>query len=693
MGRGDVAGVADGDALLDGLTETQEAAVTSDGAPLCILAAAGSGKTRVLTRRIAWRVATGSAGPGHVLAVTFTRKAAGELRHRLEALGVRDAMTAGTFHALAYGALRQWWADTGVEPPTLLDRKVGLLSRLRGRPGPRAVPTIELATEIEWAKARCITPEAYASEVLAAGRKPPEPAEAVADLYAHYEAEMGRRGLVDFDDLLRRCADALAGDAAFAARTRWRHRHLFVDEYQDLNPLQHALLEQWRGGRDDLCVVGDPNQAIYGWNGADPRYLTGFVDAHPSATVLRLDESFRSTPQVLAVAAAVLSSDGRVAPSLRPTRPDGALPSVRTYATDRDEAVGIARAVRERRPTGAAWSSVAVLTRTHAQSVLLQEALVAAGVPVRVRAAQPFLARPEVAAALGQLATATRGLPVLLADLADDATNGAEDDADGAGMGEAEVERRAALAELVRLGHEYLALEPDGSGPGFADWLRATLRAEGRDGDRDAVEVATFHAAKGLEWPVVFLAGLERGLVPIGHAKSPAALDEERRLLYVAITRARDELHCSSARARTVGDRVLRREPSPWLADVDAARDALLLGGEGGDWRAHLDEQRRRLAAVHGPSTRSGRSARPSAVVVGRDADPTVLAALRTWRATAARAAGVPAYVIFHDTTLAALAEAKPGSRETLLAVPGLGPVKAERYGDDLLQLLARHAS
>jgi len=265
--------------LLDGLTDAQRAAVTCDGAPLCILAGAGSGKTRVLTTRIAWRVATGSADARHVLALTFTRKAAGELRRRLGGLGVRDGVAAGTFHAIAYAQLRRRWADQGVQAPTLLERKAGLLARLAGprSTGDAAVQPADLAAEIEWAKARLIAPAQYEAAALGAGRTPPIPTPSMATLYERYEQEKRSRGLVDFDDLLVRCVEAMHADAEMAAAVRWQHRHLFVDEFQDVNPAQAALLAAWRGSSSDLCVVGDPNQAIYAWNGAEPSFLVDFA--------------------------------------------------------------------------------------------------------------------------------------------------------------------------------------------------------------------------------------------------------------------------------------------------------------------------------------------------------------------------------------------------------------------------------
>ena len=347
------------DGLLQGLNEAQRRAVTSEASPLCILAGAGSGKTRVLTRRIGWRIAQGSADPRHVLALTFTRKAAGELSTRLSVLGVRDRVAAGTFHAMAYAQLRRRWADRNERPPTLLDRKVRLLAPLLAGHRRAAVQPADVATEIEWAKARFVGPAHYEDEAAAAGRKPALPLSVMASLYERYEEEKRRRGVVDFDDLLLLAARALETDETFAAAQRWHFRHLFVDEFQDVNPVQFRLLEGWRGERTDLCVVGDPNQAIFGWNGADAHYLTGFGERFPTAEVVRLDDNYRSSPEILAVADAVLSgsANGQSRP-LRANRPPAACPSLRSWASDRDEARGVARAMRRRYSTSMPWSAM-----------------------------------------------------------------------------------------------------------------------------------------------------------------------------------------------------------------------------------------------------------------------------------------------------------------------------------------------
>jgi len=631
----------------------------------------------VLTRRIAWRVAQGEALASHVVALTFTRRAADELSFRLTALGVRDQVATGTFHALAYAQLRRRWADSGQPPPALLDRKLRLLlPLLPHRRGPGEPGAAEVATEIEWAQARMVSPAGYEAAVVAAGRKSPLPAPTVASLYDQYEQAKRKKALVDFDDLLLLCAQAVETDPDFATTQRWRFRHLFVDEFQDVNPLQFRLLEAWRGGRRDLCVVGDPRQAIYSWNGADPQYLTGFAQRFPDSTVVHLDENHRSSPQVVAVANAVLAGSDDAHP-LRSTAADGPLPTVTAHSNEAEEARSVGRALRRRGGTGR-WSDLAVLARTHAQLVVFEDALKAAGVPYRLRGAAPFLDQPGVREAVVDLQRRPAGgrLSTVLPDL--DAAAAVADDGPGPGA-----EQRSNLEVLARLTREHLSADPNGSVGGFVAWLRARQAREEPLSGGQAVELATFHAAKGLEWPVVFVVGLEQGLLPIGHATTPEARAEERRLLYVAVTRAERELHCSWAERRTFGARTVPRSPSPWLGAVEDAVDALVMpdrSGPDGRWQEGVDDGRARLR-----SARGGRRA----VRAGEQADPVVLRALRSWRAGAARASGVPAFVVFHDTTLAAVAEARPHDRSSLLALPGMGPVKAERYGEALLAVVA----
>ena len=427
-----------GDDLLGDLDPSQRAAVTSDAAPLAILAGAGSGKTRVLTRRIAWQARTERIDPAHTLAVTFTRKAAGELSRRLGALEVRG-VTAGTIHSIALGQLRRHAAERGRTMPAVLERKARILGPLVGGRGPSArMAAAEIASEIEWAKARLIGPDEYAAAVARAGRTPPRPATEVASIYKSYEREKRSRGVVDFDDLLWWCADALEQDTEFAAAQRWRIRHLFVDEFQDVSPAQLRLLRGWLGERSDLCVVGDPDQAIYTFAGADPSFLTDFARHFRGASSVRLECNYRSTPEVVAAGEALLADAGRSRPARRAVRPNGIAPIVTIYDTDDDEAAGIAERLRAAHDSGVAWSDLAVLYRTNAQSARFEEALTRAAIPLKVRGDGRFLERPEVRAALEALRRAAKAEPGRsfadhIADLSPDRPSEELGSEDGAG--------------------------------------------------------------------------------------------------------------------------------------------------------------------------------------------------------------------------------------------------------------------
>ncbi len=664
--RSDPARVAD---LLDGLNPEQLEAVTTPNSPLRILAGAGSGKTRVLTRRIAHRVAIDDIDPRHVLALTFTRKAAGEMNNRLRALGLRDAVAAGTFHGIAYAQLRGRWADRNIKPPALLDRKLGFLRRMLP-PGSDHTQALDLAGEIEWAKARAIGPERYERAAATAGRRTSIPAARVATLFERYEDDKKKRRMVDFDDLLSLCRRALTTDTEFAAAQRWRFRHYFVDEFQDVNPLQLGLLHAWLGDRDDLCVVGDPNQAIYAWNGADADTLVSFDRHFAGAYTVELRHNYRSSPEIVNAATAALGSGRLAGHRLVATRPSGPAPRLRAYRSDRDEAVGIARAVRDARGPGQRWATQAVLVRTNAQIPLLEDALRAAAIPCRTRGGG-LLALPEVKNALSGLEVSRAPLAVALVDL--ELSTQGDDDSPAV-----EVERRSNIAALVRLGHDLLALDPSATAGSFVEWARASATTDQLGAGGDAVDILTFHAAKGLEWPVVHLAGVEDGLVPIGHAKREPELAEERRLFYVACTRAETDLRISWAEQRTFGTRSMSRSRSAWLDEVEMANASPQLV-------AARTAANRNRAAGPTPTRRAGAPA--------AQADSALLTTLKQWRTTMAKGAKVPAYVIFADATLEAIAAAQPRRRADLLAVNGIGPVKVERYGEVLLQLIRDHES
>ncbi|HEY1650367.1 MAG TPA: ATP-dependent helicase [Acidimicrobiales bacterium] len=504
------------------LTLAQREAIESDEPLLCVVAGAGAGKTRVLTLRVARRVREGTIEADRTLVTTFSRKAAEELRTRLWSLGVAG-VKAGTFHRTALGLLREHRELRNRPAPQLMTDRRRLLADVTNH-DTRRVRALD--GEIGWAKARLVTPDHYEAEARRHRRRSGLSAEQVADAYARYEAERTKRRLLDFDDLIVACADALAGDAEFADSIRWRSRHLFVDEMQDVNPAQFRLLTAMLSDDPDLFVVGDPNQSVYGFNGADPTLLARLPDLLRGTKVIRLDENHRCTPQVVAVATAVLQAggsfaeDGEVVPP-RTTRVDGPVPKVIAHATDDDEAAWAATQAKAARTPGRRWSSIAVLTRTNAQLTKVQAAMDAARVPSRIAGSD-----------LGPASD-------LRADAAGSATASATGTADG---------KRGVDVDIDALDEGALAEDP---------------------ASRDQVALTTFHRAKGLQWPTVMVLGLGTGLMPIASAQTEAAVDEERRLLYVALTRSEDELWCSWFE-RTDNDRSSTgRGPSPWLAPIE----------------------------------------------------------------------------------------------------------------------------
>jgi DNA helicase-2/ATP-dependent DNA helicase PcrA len=502
---------------------------------------------------------------------------------------------------------------------------------------------VDLSQEIGWARARLITPERYEEAAATARRRPPRGGAFTAEAYADYEAAKRKRRLLDFDDLLAFCHSTMQGDERFAEAQRWRYRHLFVDEFQDVNPLQFALLRSWLGPESSLVVVGDPDQAIYGWNGADPDLIRE-VDSHlPGVAVLHLRTNFRSTPEILSVAGRILDRDPQPA-----VRPGGPAPTVRMLEGS-DEAVEIARAVRGAHPPGAAWANQAVLARTNAQLAPIRVALENASIPVRMRGETALLRRPEIIDVIDRWP----GRSSLGSCLADESVE-LRDDVDP---------ERIAMVELfLVLANDHLALEPDASVDDFLTALRADDRTEF---GADAVELATFHAAKGLEWPIVHLVGVEKGYVPIAHASSTAARDEERRLLHVATTRAQRELHVTWCRSRQRGDRMIDREPSPWLEAFEA------------------DPTEPPVAPPVEGLRGSLRDREPTAAT-----SPLARHALEEWRIAAARAARVSPGAVLSDQAIDALLDLRPRTTDQLADISAIGPGRARRWGDQLLELL-----
>jgi DNA helicase-2/ATP-dependent DNA helicase PcrA len=686
-------------ALLDGLDDEQREAVLAPRGPVCVLAGAGTGKTRTITRRIAHLVAAGHVAPGQVLAVTFTQRAAGEMRGRLRELdaGVgTGSVQAVTFHAAARRQLQYFWPRVvGNTTWQLLDTKFSVVAQSASRLGLQVSTddVRDLAGEIEWAKASLITPEDYPDVAAATGRETPRDAGTVARVYAGYETlKAGRDGvaLLDFDDLLLHTAAAIENDAAVAQEFRDRYRCFVVDEYQDVTPLQQRVLSAWLGDRDDVTVVGDANQTIYSFTGATPRYLLEFARRYADASVIRLERDYRSTPQVVSLANRVIAAArGRVAGSklhLVGQRNAGPAPSFHDYPDEVTEAAAVAKRIGELIEAGTPAAEIAVLYRINAQSEAYEEALSEAAVPFQVRGGEGFFTRQEIRQALLALQRAAeRGVqgvvPELVRQLLEPLGLTGQPPA-----GTRARERWESLGALADLVDEELTRRPQLDLSGLLAELR--LRADARHPPVvQGVTLASLHAAKGLEWDAVFLVGLADGTLPISHALAHGpdteAVEEERRLLYVGITRARVHLALSWALSRAPGGRQNRR-PSRFLNGIAP--------------QTHADpspaKPRRARGAVPRCRICNATVSTPAAVLLRRcescpaDIDEELLAQLKEWRLETAKGMGVPAYVVFTDNTLTAIAEALPTDDAALVAIPGIGAHKLEKFGADVLALV-----
>jgi DNA helicase II / ATP-dependent DNA helicase PcrA len=559
---------------LEGLDEEQRAAVCAPRGPVCVLAGAGTGKTRTITRRIAQLVRTGHVAPGQVLAVTFTARAAGELRTRLRELAV-GGVQARTFHAAALRQLRYFWPQVvGDEPWPLVEHKLRLVGQAaqRAGAGTGGDDLRDLVAEIEWAKASLVTAADYPAAVAAARRDTPMPAAQVAEIYAGYEELKNRNRVLDFADLLLHTAAALEEHPAVAQEFRDRYRCFVVDEYQDVTPLQQRVLDAWLGARDDLTVVGDVNQTIYSFTGATPRFLLDFTRRFPEVVTVRLRRDYRSTPQVVSLANRVISAArGRPAGSrlrLEGQQPPGPEPVFTEHADEPTEADAVAAAIERLLGEGVPAAEIAVLYRVNAQSEVYEKALDALGIPFQVRGGERFFQRPEVRSALRALGAQATAHPPDSPDSPGElgvavrqvlAQQGLTAQPPGGSAARSRWESLRALAELA----DDLAKRTPGAGLGH---LVAELHARADAAHPPAVQgvtLASLHSAKGLEWDAVFLVGLVEGTLPIQYAEGDqAALEEERRLLYVGVTRARRWLALSWALSRSAGGRRSRHRSS-----------------------------------------------------------------------------------------------------------------------------------
>jgi DNA helicase-2/ATP-dependent DNA helicase PcrA len=726
--------------LLSGLDDGQRAAVLAPSGPVCVLAGAGTGKTRTITHRIAHLVETGAHPVSEILAVTFTTRAAGEMRVRLRSLGVAGVQ-ARTFHSAALKQLRYFWPrSVGGALWPVLERKLRLvaIAARRANAGTDAATLRDLASEIEWAKATLAGPTDYLAAVAKYRRDTPLPAETVAKVFEIYESVKNESEQLDFDDLLLHTCAILEDDEAVAREFRSRYRCFVVDEYQDVTPLQQRTLDAWLGERDQLTVVGDANQTIYSFAGATPSYLLGFDRRFPHATVVRLERDYRSTPQVVTLANRVIAGASGAASRHRlrlvAALPDGPAATFAEHPDEPTEAASVARAAAALIEGGMPASDIAVLYRINAQSEVYEGALTAEAVPYVVRGGERFFARPEVRQAISVLrgvaqrdsrpdphASAAPDPDPAGADSAGADSAGADSAGrDSAGRDSADSDLagpdptrpraalRRALVPTVRAVLSTIGLSDEPPAPGALrdkwDSLLAivTVAEELADADPAAgmsalvaeldqraeaqhaptvegMTLASLHAAKGLEWDAVFLVGLTDGTLPIQHADTPEDIEEERRLLYVGVTRARTRLALSWAQSRTPGGRRTRRR-SRFLTGL--APDTATPGPKRG--------------APGRCRTCGGKLETPAEIKIGRcarcpsTADPELVDALRSWRKSRSAQASVPPFMVFSDATLLAIAERRPTDDAALLAIPGIGRSKLDTYGPEVIGIVTR---
>ncbi|WP_285821150.1 ATP-dependent DNA helicase UvrD2 [Cellulosimicrobium sp. Marseille-Q4280] len=666
------------DAILEALDPDQRDVALALSGPVCVLAGAGTGKTRAITHRIAYGVRTGAYTPTSVLAVTFTARAAGEMRTRLRELGA-TGVQARTFHAAALRQLGYFWPKVvGGAPPRILEHKAPVIAEAARRLGVGVdrVAVRDLSSEVEWAKVSLVTADDYVRATEAIDRDPPSgyDHQTVARLITAYEDVKTERSVIDFEDVLLMLGDMLATQGRVADEVRRQYRHFVVDEYQDVSPLQQFVLDQWLGGRNELCVVGDPSQTIYSFTGATPHHLLTFSRTHPGAQVIRLVRDYRSTPQVVHLANQLLARAGRAggahqALELVAQRPAGPPVSYTAYDDDESEAKGVAERVGRLLAAGTRASEVAVLYRTNAQSEAFEAALADAGIGYLVRGGERFFQRKEVRDAIVLLRGAARSADpdVAMPEAVRDVLGSAGWATQPPAARGAARERWESMQAIVALADDVagLAVGSDAPAPTVATFVaELDERASAQHAPTvEGVTLASLHAAKGLEWDAVFLAGMSEGLMPISLAETDEAVAEERRLLYVGITRAREHLEVSFARSRNPGGRATRR------------RTRFLDGLWPDDPAA--------------PRGRRSRSGQPRVQLTG-EYDRELFDRLREWRLQVAQETDKPAFTVLVDTTLAAIAETRPSTVPELARINGLGPAKIERYGATLLEIVAR---
>lgn len=676
--------------LLEGLDPEQRQVVTHTGGPLVVLAGAGTGKTRAITHRIAYGAATGKMPAQHVLALTFTAKAAGEMRSRLRTLGFPNVQ-ARTFHSAALRQLRYFWSDFAQGPfPQLLDgRPLGVVLRQLGIDVERETLR-DVAAELEYAAVNLVGTDTY--EAFANGRDLPsgiDVATMVQIMRGYAEFKTVNR-LIDYQDVLLVLSGVLSQRPDIAAQVHSQYRHFVVDEFQDVSPIQYDLLGRWLGQRDSLCVVGDPAQTIYTFAGASDTYLLSLAGSggsarHVSGNVrtLSLVRNYRSTPPIVSAANRVLSHTGSNRLVLKAQRSGGTEPIYTEYAEDAAEAAGVATRIAGQLSAGVPASEIAILFRTNGQSPAYEQALDARQISYLVRGGEQFFARQEIREAGALLRASASGRKVgPLNEVVAEILSAIGWQEVGPNHHGAVRQRWESLNALVGLARDMQATSE------LPVPLRAFVkeleeRSEAQHAPTvEGVTLASVHAAKGLEWSHVHLVGMSEGLMPISYANTPAAVAEERRLFYVAVTRARDSLSVSWSRARQASAHSARkpsrfveemrgREPVAQHRSRHATRNPVRACACGTTLKTAVER-----------STGTCHNCAPAV-------DEKLVSALFGWRNRAAANLQVPPYLVMTSATLMSIAHLKPRTREALGTVSGIGPVKLGQFGDEVLDVVA----
>ena len=542
--------VAIEDEILAALDPDQRAVALATRGPVCIIAGAGTGKTRAITHRIAYAAAIGTMDPQKVLALTFTAKAAGEMRARLRSLGV-PTVAARTIHSAALKQLLYFWPSVfGGRTPDLMTTKTGFLTEAINRAGLsdsiRATNRElmrDIASEIEWAKVSQVAPSDYVDEISKRMQKPRVLPEQMVQIYTAYESVKKQELAIDFEDVLLLCAAMLEEEREVRERVQDQYRYFTIDEYQDVSPVQQRLINAWLGKRNDICVVGDPAQTIYSFAGATPVFLNTFTQRFPDAEVIRLSTGYRSTPEITFAANALLRY-GSLGQELVAQNDHGSAPSVVGYSDEAAEVTGVLSEITSLLSAGTPPHEVAILARTNSQLKSVERAMVKVNLPYQVRSTERFFDRKEVRDFLGEVRKASV-IPAEGQGWIDELRTLAQPY-----LTDEAIDGIAALLHLAR--------ELDSDENFTPKTLRGYLREvedrvqQNNPPTMPVVTLATLHAAKGLEWERVFLIGASEGQLPV----SDASIDEERRLFYVGITRAKADLHIS-----------YRKSPSPFLRE------------------------------------------------------------------------------------------------------------------------------